>query len=147
MIEIGYYSEVCAAVQCATAEDFSKLVAGFPADQWELVKEWAEVTGDGKGLRFDHPSAKWYTKRVVGEFGGGFVHENAIEEFLAHASRLDSLHDLGEEGGIKSVGKFVRIGEENDDIDEWSWGRGEDGLPEPWEFASSSVSIVREGAW
>jgi hypothetical protein len=140
---MGYRSEVGAAIVCETKDDLDKIIAQLPAGDWDKIKELVDVIEGGRKLTFHIDGWKWYSTRILGFQETGYDDVNNIELLLQTAQNLNTDNELDEAEGVRSVGVFVRIGEEDNDNESWSWGEedADKGLPYPWDLAHISTTI------
>ena len=139
---MGYRSDVVAAVATRTKEDLQGIITAFPAEKWAVIKDEAEYRHDGAWIYFQFEGIKWYSERDLGYREEGFDLVNNIEDFIRSAERLNDGYDNDEPGGIASTGVLVRIGEDSNDTDEWTWMGFADDLPYTGDLAYISQSIV-----
>ncbi len=113
---MGYRSEVILAVGPEVMPQFMVTMAKSPearqmcfGDHTEMIKDYEGIKGSFL-FRWDH--VKWYDS---------FEEVQAIQEFLEWCES----EDIEVEGEIQHAAdyyRFVRIGEEYDDIDTAGWG-------------------------
>jgi hypothetical protein len=140
---MGYRSEIAYAVKFRNAEDRQKLIESLSAGVYEAALPLLEVD-DPTMIRGHHSWIKWYSTRLNGGLDiGNYPDVDAVEAILNEAELAYGIwQDTDGAEGIRSVGVFVRLGEETDDGEESNWGSGgEDGLPEPFELATPIRSI------
>jgi hypothetical protein len=120
---MGYRSEVCMSIYGDSPQAMRELKAMIDAAGVDLNAHWADHDWgiDEKNFFFLVDDVKWYDS---------FPEVQAVMKIWNLAM---DLNEEPEEGGAKFSGIFLRIGEDNTDVEEESFG-------DPWAYDPPYVS-------
>jgi hypothetical protein len=107
----------------------------------EQTKDDINLTQEDRIL-FHEDYIKWYATKLVGK--GGFADVDAHESLLDLAERLNDDYETSENNteGIRSLGVFMRLGEDEDDFQRRVWGDSGYGMPAWYDLVDCSRSLT-----
>lgn len=127
---MGYRSEIGYAVLFKSPEDREALLSKLVPEQRKIIESEALI--EECAIKYRADDIKWYD-----QYPGVAAHEALIraaqdEEFIE------------DDKGIYSLGVFVRIGEDADDLYQTSWGDYDkpQGWPAPYELVDYRRELI-----
>ena len=138
---MGYRSTAVYAIVFTTEEDKNRLLSRLPAEQLEILRSPnSGLQEEPTRLCFYETGIKWYSSSILPGVLEGYQVIDA-HEALINAAKAAAIAE-GSDNFIKQVGVFIRVGEDDSDIENDAWGYpGEDGLPEWYELAELRISV------
>lgn len=124
---MGYRSEVAYAIVFKSEADREAVLNKLTESARTIIREDADLSVPEQ-IRFYNDSIKWY----VGIYAQIDAHEALIEV-------ADLANEMEE---IISTGSFVRLGEENNDVETHSWDSKDGSLPRWWQLVEITRSIT-----
>jgi hypothetical protein len=135
---MGYRSEVAYAIVFKSTEDRDAVLSRITPEQQKIVREEANLFAPDR-IYFHDQSTKWYVTRDLAQYG---IKDAGYETVDAHDAFIQAAMEASENNEVYSLGIFIRLGEEDDDNERYTWGESD--APESFPELYDLVNYHRE---